>query len=168
MKFISLAAAPLALLCGVASSSPLTSRNESKIFVGQVTDTFNASVGTVWGIYSAFGAAQLYMKNVTFNELTGFGPGAVRDITLAGQFARERLDWVDADKHSLAYTLYEAPGLPAVNIQGTIELNDIGNNNTEIVWTARADAITAGAEDGIKARVLDIYTSSIAIVKGLV
>lgn len=152
----------------VVSSSPLAPRNESKIFVGQVTDTFNASVGTIWGIYSAFGAAQLYMKNVTFNELTGFGPGAVRDITLAGQFARERLDWVDADKHSLAYTLYEAPGLPAVNIQGTIELEDIGDNSTEIVWTARADAITAGAEDGIKARVLDIYTSSIAIVKGLV
>ncbi|KAI8281150.1 hypothetical protein K4K59_008340 [Colletotrichum sp. SAR11_240] len=168
MKFSSLAAAPLAFLCGVVSSSPLAPRNESKIFVGQVTDTFNASVGTIWGIYSAFGAAQLYMKNVTFNELTGFGPGAVRDITLAGQFARERLDWVDADKHSLAYTLYEAPGLPAVNIQGTIELKDIGNNSTEIVWTARADAITAGAEDGIKARVLDIYTSSIAIVKGLV
>ncbi|KAF9876755.1 bet v i allergen [Colletotrichum karsti] len=168
MKLSSIAAFPLLLLSGVTSASPLTPRNETKIFVGQVKDTFNASVGTVWGIYSAFGAAQLYMKNVTFNELTGFGPGAVRAITLAGQFALERLDWVDAEKHSLAYTLYDAPGLPAVNIQGTIELNDIGDNKTGIVWTARADSITPGAEEGIRARVLDIYTSSIAIVQSLV
>lgn len=73
----------------------------------------------------------------------------------------ETLKYIDPDTHSLAYSIADSPGFPATGALGLIQLQKMGQDETEITWKGFADSVTPGAEEGMKQQLAKLYNDSI-------
>ncbi|KAM6540409.1 hypothetical protein FALCPG4_002126 [Fusarium falciforme] len=134
---------------------------KSKFLLGQVTRTVKSPISRTWALWSSFGAAHLYIAGCTDVELHGFGIGSTRVLTIHGNKIHETLKYIDPNTHSFAYSIADSPGLPATGAFGWIQLQKMGQEETEITWKGFADSVTPGAEEAMKQQLAKLYNDSI-------
>lgn len=71
------------------------------------------------------------------------------------------MKYIDPNTHSLAYTIADSPGLPATGALGLIQLQKMGQDETEITWKGFADSVTSGAEEAMEQQLAKLYNDSI-------
>ena len=129
--------------------------------MGQVTRTFKSPISRTWALWSSFGAASLYIAGCTAVELHGFGVGSTRVLTIYGNKVHETLKYIDPNTHSFAYSIADSPELPATGALGLIQLQKMGQDETEMTWKGFADSVIPGAEEAMKQQLAKLYNDSI-------
>lgn len=99
--------------------------------------TINASADAVWATIAQGGDVHKWFGSAfRACELKGSGEGAERILTLAdGGQLRERIVEIDHAAKRFRYAIEEHP-LPATNVVGRIEVEDLGGGKTEVRWGA--------------------------------
>ncbi|KAH8752968.1 hypothetical protein F5883DRAFT_690851 [Diaporthe sp. PMI_573] len=123
---------------------------------------FSSPIDRTWAIWSSFGAAHLYIDGCSSARLEGYGVGATRTLAFGGGAEmRETLCYMDPGSHTFAYTIDDAPGLPARGSLGLVSLQRRGDGQTEITWKGFAEEVAPEAEAGLSEHLVKLYNSSI-------
>ena len=111
-----------------------------------VEQDYTSSADDVWKIIREFGSLD-WMPGVESCELEGEGIGSVRKITMGGNVVSERLETLDDDARTIAYSIQEGP-IPVQNYLATISVTAT-DGGCHVDWTARFDT-----PDGVPAEAI--------------
>ena len=100
----------------------------------------NAPINALWGVISKGDGVDQWLPFITTCRLEGEGENLKRYCTTAdGKSLSETIDRIDHDRHEFDYSIYEQNMMPVENYQGRFALNEVGESQTEITWSATFD-----------------------------
>jgi|DEB0MinimDraft_6_1074348.scaffolds.fasta_scaffold108858_1 hypothetical protein len=129
--------------------------------VVNVNETVNASAKAVWDILSNFGGVKVGGPIEAF-EIEGEGVGAVRTITMNGGKVIEKLDVLDEETLTFAYSILndDCP-LPVSSYRSKVIITPNDDSSCTVDWTGNFEP--KGAEEETASGVVrGIYTNGIA------
>lgn len=108
----------------------------------------SADSNKVWEIVSAFSGLENYLPPIASSTTEGDGVGMTRTLTTqdGGQFT-ERLEALDPKSHILRYSIISDHPFPFSDYVSTIKVNDAGDNQCEVEWSAEFNPNGATAEE---------------------
>lgn len=128
----------------------------------------NASPRAVWALVGGFKALDRWHPEIIESTLIGTGKkvGDIRILTLAdGETIVERLESYDENAMNLQYRILESP-LPIENYVASIQVKNIGDKMTEVLWRSSFHAVEIG-EGEIKEIISSIYTAGLNSLNNL-
>jgi hypothetical protein len=129
-----------------------------------VKDVIDAPVEAVWEILADFGGVKRWSSIIESCEVEGDGVGAVRTLGLPGGVSlRERLESLDAGRHTYAYSILEPAPLPLKGYLARVSLTDRGGR-CAIDWRGSFEPAGVSEEQAAKL-VRGVYTGGIAALK---
>lgn len=100
----------------------------------------------VWSLVSSFGAIKAWMPAVKWCMTDGHNVGSVRTVcSLAGE-AKEKLEVLDDESHTISYRVLDPIALPMTGSRGTWKLERCSGSGedkerTNLTWIADAETV---------------------------
>lgn len=115
-----------------------------------ITRKLPVKADAAWHALRAFGDLQLWFPSIDACSVEGSGPGARRDLELAGSMGHivDYLRSIDDDARRLSYERVESP-FPVGSYFGTVEVFESYDDLAVVVWTVDFTADEEAAQ-GVK------------------
>jgi len=131
----------------------------------RVSGEIEAPVEALWKALADFGEVG-WMKGVSRVEVTGEGPGMVRNIYAGGDEAvREVLESVDAKARRIGYTITQNNPMPVDEYHASCTAVDLGRGRSRLDWACRFTPRKGVDEATAKATIEGMYGVLISWVK---
>jgi hypothetical protein len=127
----------------------------------EVKKTIGVSSDKVWQTISRFSGIENFVPAIVSSVSHGDGEGMERTCTMGnGASFDETLLKIDNDNMELQYNVHDPSPLPFSSYVANMQVNSIGNNQSEILWNCTYNVDSGTAEEA-NAMLSEIFLSGI-------
>lgn len=137
------------------------------IHITKVTETIDRPIEAVWSVISAFGSIKTWMPGIDQCYVLEDGPqppayGAKRAVANLGMVMEETLEIWDLKEHYISYRLKDSSLWDMKGVRGSVRLDRLGDNKTQIEWSTDAESITPEVIAEVIPELIPFFKSGIA------
>ena len=118
-----------------------------------VKELLNIPARILWEVIGKFTEPEKFAPWIVTSEVDGYGVGSKRTLVMQdGTKLFERLDELDEKARRLRYTITGAcpkQPLPVENYTATMQVEEVGDTQCKIIWSAEFDMLGEGEAEVI-------------------